>query len=145
MEPLLSAVTQHGELHGASSETHRFTSCGVQMSIRRPRTVPPVSATRYSPLHFPASMFTREPMATLGDQQQSIPLLPFGRSQSVHAGCRPLQHRMLMVLRLSFGNWPAEHYRELPVGMLSASTVFDGLTGCCCPGVSAARGSRKRE
>ena len=33
-----------------------------------------------------------------------------------------------------------ERYRELPVGCSVASTLFDGLTGCCCPGVSAARG-----
>src|SRR6185503_13812189 len=34
---------------------------GIQMSIRLPRTIAPVSATRYSPLYAPASSRTREP------------------------------------------------------------------------------------
>src|SRR5207245_11721856 len=53
--------------------TARLPNCiasrvdGVQMSILRPLIAPPVSATRYSPLHWPASKRTRVPRGkTLG-------------------------------------------------------------------------------
>src|SRR5581483_26263 len=55
------------------SLTMRLPNCiasrvvGVQISILRPRTAPPVSATRYSPLQLPASNRTRVPRGkTLG-------------------------------------------------------------------------------
>jgi hypothetical protein len=44
------------------------------MSIRRPRTMLPVSATTYSPLYAPASSLTRDPN---GKKRGSAAMMPF--------------------------------------------------------------------
>jgi len=47
----------------------------VQISIRRPRTIPPVSATKYSPLQSPASSLTRDPNGNTRGSAAMMPLL----------------------------------------------------------------------